>query len=125
MIRHGPNQYEFFCMARRPHQTHPIVFRAGFNGGFVDLSPRSAPRRLAVWSGLLSDAATHELGRAATQLPTVVFWYRRGLGHEEIGRRLTPFGGSWDGERAIRAACQLIARQLNRARPSDMFAGPS
>ena len=75
----------------------------------------AAAAEVGAWMRLLpGDAAReHRLGLAATRLPTVVFWYRQGLSSEEIGRRLTPFGCSSYGDRAINAACTLIALLLN------------
>ena len=54
-----------------------------------------------------------DLGRTATRLPTVVFWYRQGVSLADIGRRLSPFGGAWDANRALDAATSLIADVLN------------
>jgi hypothetical protein len=66
---------------------------------------------------LPTDAAReHNLGLAAGRLPSVVFWYRTGLSAETIGRRLTPLGDSCYGNRAIDAACALIAALLNSSR---------
>jgi hypothetical protein len=90
----------------------------------VDETSQADPRTAAVhaaaaevgaWMRLLpGDAAReHRLGLAASRLPSVVFWYRQGLSSEEIGRRLTPFGCSCYGDRAINAACTLIAALLN------------
>jgi hypothetical protein len=75
----------------------------------------AAAAEVGAWMRLLpSDAAReHRLGLAASRLPSVVFWHRQGLSSEEIGRRLTPFGCSCYGDRAINAACGLIAGLLN------------
>jgi hypothetical protein len=66
-----------------------------------------------VWSSLLPEKLSFDLGRTAARLPTVVYWYSKGVPSEEIGRRLSPFGGAWDAERAINIATELIARTLN------------
>jgi hypothetical protein len=67
---------------------------------------------------LLPENASREncLGLAAARLPSVVFWFQRGASAEDIGRRLTPFGEACYGNRAIDAACALIAERLNRVR---------
>lgn len=89
------------------------------------LDPEADPRTAAVhaaaartgeWAALLPSAVARDLGRAEARLPTIVFWYREGLPEDEIGRRLSPFGGAWDGDRAIAAASGLIAELLNRRR---------
>jgi hypothetical protein len=79
---------------------------------------QAAAAEVGAWMRLLPPDATreHRLGLAAGRLPTVVFWYRQGLSAEEIGRRLTPFGERCYGDRAIDAACTLIAALLNTER---------
>jgi hypothetical protein len=74
----------------------------------------AAAAEIATWMYLLSPEADREdhLGLAARRLPTVVFWYCRGMSANEIARRLTPFGDSCYGDRAIDAACMLIAEVL-------------
>jgi hypothetical protein len=74
-----------------------------------------AAAQVGNWMQLLpTDAAReHNLGLAAGRLPSVVFWFRAGLSAEQIGRRLTPLGESCYGDRAINAACALIAALLN------------
>jgi hypothetical protein len=67
-----------------------------------------------LWSSLASDQVTAELGRAATRLPTIVYWYRQGVSAHEIGRRLSPFGGAWDADHALAIAAALIAYVLNQ-----------
>jgi len=76
----------------------------------------AAAAEIGAWMHLLPQEAAREdhLGLAASRLPTVVFWYRRGMSAREIGRRLTPFGESCYGDRAIDAASALIAELLNR-----------
>jgi len=75
----------------------------------------AAAAEVGPWMRLLPNDAglEHRLGLAASRLPSVVFWYRQGLSPEEIGRRLTPFGCGCYGDRAIAAACALIATLLN------------
>jgi hypothetical protein len=74
----------------------------------------SAAARTAVWSSRLPRGAAAELGRAASRLPTIVYWYRQGVPAHEIGRRLSPFGSAWDANRAMEVASALIADVLNR-----------
>src|ERR1051326_6859798 len=75
----------------------------------------AAAAEIGAWTHLLPPSARSErrLGLAASRLPSVVFWYRHGLSSYEIGRRLTPFGEASYGDRAIDAACALIAHRLN------------
>jgi hypothetical protein len=73
----------------------------------------AAAARTALWSGLLPDKVAYDLGRTATRLPTVVFWYCQGVSAHEIGRRLSSFGGAWDADRALDVATALIAHILN------------
>ncbi|MCA1647598.1 MAG: hypothetical protein LC797_19750 [Chloroflexi bacterium] len=74
----------------------------------------AAAARTGRWASLVSDKLAYELGRAAPRLPTVVYWYRQGVPAHEIGRRLSPFGGAWDAERALSVAAALIADSLNQ-----------
>jgi hypothetical protein len=76
--------------------------------------------RTGVWFGLLPDTVAFELGRAATRLPTIVYWYRQGVPSHEIGRRLSPLGGAWDADRALEVAAALIATALNRPELSNV-----
>src|SRR6266540_554013 len=71
----------------------------------------AAAAEVGAWMRLLPGDATreHRLGRAASRLPTVIYWHRHGLSPEEIGRRLAPFGEACYGDRAIDGACTLIA----------------
>jgi hypothetical protein len=78
------------------------------------MAVQAAAARTGVWSNLMSEGLAFDLGRTATRLPTVVFWYCQGVPLAEIGRRLAPFGGVWDGERALEVATALIAFALNR-----------
>jgi hypothetical protein len=73
----------------------------------------AAAAQCAIWSSLLPEKVAFDLGRSATRLPTVVFWYRQGVPPHEIGRRLSRFGGAWDADRAMAVAAELIARALN------------
>ncbi len=77
-----------------------------------------AAAQTSVWSSHLRQQVAFDLGRSADRLPTVVFWYRQGTPLGEIGRRLSPFGGAWDAERAVDAAAELIATSLNRGEVS-------
>jgi hypothetical protein len=73
----------------------------------------AAAARCGIWSTLLPEKVAFDLGRSATRLPTVIYWYRQGVSAHEIGRRLSRFGGAWDADRAIGVASELIARALN------------
>src|SRR6516162_1513527 len=83
--------------------------------GARTLAVHVAAAQVGSWMRLLpNDAAReHNLGLAAGRLPSVVFWFRAGHSAEQIGRRLTPLGESCYGDRAINAACALIATLLN------------
>jgi hypothetical protein len=86
-----------------------------------DADPRTAAvhsiaAQTSAWGSLLSEETARDLGRAAHRLPTVLFWFRQDVPLEEIGRRLSPFGGSFDAERAILTAAHLVAAVLNRNR---------
>ncbi len=75
----------------------------------------AAAAEIGAWMRLLPNDACreHRLGLAASRLPSVVFWHRQGLSAEVIGQRLTPFGERCYGDRAIDAACGVIAALLN------------
>jgi hypothetical protein len=75
-----------------------------------------------LWSGRVPDRLAFDLGRAASRLPTVVYWYRQGVPLHEIGRRPSPFGGASEATRALDAAAWLIARTLNHHRDSTNLA---
>ena len=83
-------------------------------------SVHAAAAEIGAWMPLLANDARreHRLGHATNRLPSVVFWYGRGISAEDIGRRLTPFGESCYGDRAIDAACSAIAALLNSGRAS-------
>ena len=78
--------------------------------------------RTGVWSSDVPDRLAFDLGRTANRLPSVIFWYRQGLSMCEIGRRLSPFGGAWDANRALDTAASLIATALNRHLPEEVAA---
>lgn len=82
----------------------------------------AAAAQTAIWSSRLPRDVAADLGRAGTRLPTVVYWYRQGLPAHEIGRRLSPFGDAWDGNRALDVAAALIADALNRGLLHDLAA---
>jgi hypothetical protein len=82
----------------------------------------AAAARTADWAEHVPDRMASELGRAAHRLPTIVYWYRQGVPASEIGRRLSPFGGAWDGDRAVDVASMLIARALNRGDLTELAA---
>ena len=73
----------------------------------------SAAAMTSVWSSRMPERLAFDMGRTATRLPTVVLWFRQGLPAQEIGRRLSTFGGAWDAERALDVAATLIADTLN------------
>jgi len=73
----------------------------------------AAAARSGIWASRLPEKVAFDLGRSATRLPTVVYWYRQRLPAHEIGRRLSHFGSAWDADRAIAVASQLIASTLN------------
>lgn len=107
-----------------PFRTYsPAEVRRRLRLDAADSDPRSlavhaAAAEIGAWTHLLPPTARSEkqLGLAASRLPVVVFWYRQGLSSYEIGRRLTPFGEASYGDRAIDAACTLIAHMLNHRR---------
>jgi len=76
-------------------------------------SVHTAASRTAVWSALLPERVARDLGAASNRLATVVFWHAQGMPLEEIGRRISRFGGAWDADRAIDVASALIAYVLN------------
>lgn len=107
--RHGPADASTFCAAEVQ--------------ALLPEDPSASPRvravheaaaQISAWTGLLTTSDEFELGRSATRLPSVVYWYQQGLSNHEIGRRLGPLSSSWDGERAVALASRLIATHLNR-----------
>jgi hypothetical protein len=83
-------------------------------GGTRAAAVRAAAADVATWTQLLTRSDLFQLGRTAERLPAVVYWYSSGVPAEEIGRRLSFFGASWDGEFALGVASRLIAESLNR-----------
>jgi hypothetical protein len=104
----GPGRYSSKEVRLRLQARDPL-------GGPRTAAVQAAAAQVGGWMRLLpSDAGReHNLGLAAGRLPTVVFWFCEGLSPEQIGRRLTPLGESCYGDRAIDAACTLIAALLN------------
>ena len=96
------------------------------------LSPDATPPRTAVvhaaaaqtslWTSRLSEKTARDLGRAASRLPTVVYWYRRGVPASDIGRRLSPFGSAWEADHALEVVAVLIAEVLNAREVPDLAA---
>jgi hypothetical protein len=80
--------------------------------------------RTGLWADRLHPDTALELGRSAERLPSVVFWFARGLAPEAIGRRLGIFSGAWDAEVALEVAACLIAAVLNE-RGSDLADEPA
>ena len=76
----------------------------------------------SVWSSRLPDRLAFDMGRTATRLPSVVLWFRQGLPAQEIGRRLSTFGGAWDAEHALDVAATLIADTLNHGEWAEFAA---
>jgi len=76
----------------------------------------------SVWSSRLPDRLAFDMGRTATRLPSVVLWFRQGLPAQEIGRRLSTFGGAWDAEHALDVAATLIADTLNHGEWAEQAA---
>jgi hypothetical protein len=66
------------------------------------------------WVGRLDHGMEWRLGlRLYYRLPTIVSWYLAGQSPEEIGRRISVFGGSASALRALEAAARCIANRLN------------
>jgi hypothetical protein len=66
------------------------------------------------WWGRLDHGTEWRLGlRLYYRLPTIVSWYLAGHTPEEIGRRISMFGGSASALRALEAAARCIASRLN------------
>ena len=82
----------------------------------------SWPRLLDARKGFSAEEVRELLGRAAPRLASVVYWYCQGLSAADIGRRISPFGGAWDANRALDAAASLIADALNRSDPAGVAA---
>jgi hypothetical protein len=122
LFRFDPGKVLRGLRSRARHAAYsPTEVRLRLRLDPADGNPRTqavhaAAANIGAWTVLMPPDADREtrLSLAAARLPSVVFWYRQGLSPEEIGRRLTPFGDSTYGERAINAACALIARLLNQ-----------
>ena len=65
------------------------------------------------WLPVDSRRAFGELAWYAERLPTILYLYRRGWAPEQIGRRLSPLGGSWAVEQILSRAAELIAARIN------------
>ena len=66
------------------------------------------------WWGRLDHGTEWRLGlRLYYRLPTIVAWYLAGNSPDEIGRRISMFGGSASALRALEAAARCIASRLN------------
>ena len=66
------------------------------------------------WVGRLDHGTEWRLGlRLYYRLPTIVSWYLAGQSPDEIGRRISVFGGSASALRALEAAARCIASRLN------------
>ena len=105
-----------FRQAYSPQEVRARLHDDNWRGDTRTAAVHAAAAEASAWMGLLpSDSSReHRLGLAANRLPSVVFWYRQGVAPEDIGRRLTPFGCRCYGDRAIDAACTLIAALLNK-----------
>src|SRR3954453_15245075 len=69
------------------------------------------------WWGRLDHGTEWRLGlRLYSPLPTIVAWYLAGQSPEEIGCRISVFGGSASALRALEAAARCIANRLNDRR---------
>ena len=69
------------------------------------------------WWGRLDHGTEWRLGlRLYYRLPTIVSWYLAGLTPEEVGERISMFGGSASALRALEAAARCIASRLNDRR---------
>jgi hypothetical protein len=69
------------------------------------------------WWDRLDHGTEWRLGlRLYYRLPTIVSWYLAGHSPDEIGRRISMFGGSASALRALEAAARCIASRLNDRR---------
>jgi hypothetical protein len=69
------------------------------------------------WWDRLDHGTEWRLGlRLYYRLPTIVSWYLAGLTPDEIGRRISMFGGSASALRALEAAARCISSRLNDRR---------
>jgi len=88
-----------------------------------DVDPRRAQAILACatqpseWCGHLDSGTEWRLGlRLYYRLPTIVSWYLAGLSPDDIGARISMFGGPASALRALDAASRCIAHRLNDRR---------
>lgn len=66
------------------------------------------------WWGRLDHGTEWRLGlRLSYRLPTIVSWYLAGLSPDEVGARISVFGGAASALRALDAASRCIASRLN------------
>lgn len=117
MLSHPLDKTPWLFATHRSYTAEEVLERLQIDrpeGHPRTVAVHAAAAMTGVWSTELSQRAAVALGRAASRLPTVVYWHRHGLSSEEIGRRLSPLGTSWDAERALSAAASLIAQALNR-----------
>jgi hypothetical protein len=89
----------------------------------ADVEPARARAILACatqpseWWGRLDHGTEWRLGlRLSYRLPTIVSWYLAGLTPDEVGARISMFGGSASALRALDAAARCIASRLNDRR---------
>jgi len=69
------------------------------------------------WWGRLDHGTEWRLGlRLYYRLPTIVAWYLAGQTPEEVGARISMFGGPASALRALDAAARCIASRLNDRR---------
>jgi MFS family permease len=66
------------------------------------------------WLPAEPQKAFREVGRCADRVPAILYQMRSGGDPEQIGRQLSPLGGSWPVRRTVEIAADLIARELNR-----------
>jgi hypothetical protein len=90
-------------------------------GAWIDPSRQRAILACATqpseWWGRLDHGTEWRLGlRLYYRLPTIVSWYLAGLTPEEVGARISMFGGSASALRALEAAARCIASRLNDRR---------
>jgi DHA1 family multidrug resistance protein-like MFS transporter len=66
------------------------------------------------WMPADPERAFRDVGRYAERVPTILVQLRGGADPEEIGRRLSLFGGAWPVKRTVEIASELIASELNK-----------
>ncbi|MFN8526842.1 MAG: hypothetical protein U0821_27375 [Chloroflexota bacterium] len=73
--------------------------------------------RPSEWMDRLDRGGVWKLGLLQTErMPKMLYWYRAGLSLEQIGERVSFFGGDYSARRAIRLAARGIASRLNDRR---------